>query len=96
MDISYDLLTSSSSGWKDGLHWLEDLESWSLVYEAEHMTPSASNAKLAQATLNVALTNVPAKIRPLGTQIAATLFEPRLRQAMMYVFIPPFPLSLFP
>lgn len=85
MEIPYGALNSSKLGWRDGLHWLEELEEWSLAYEKEHMVPAAVNAKLASSTLDIALFNVPFKLRGVGRKLAATLLESRLRRAMVYV-----------
>jgi hypothetical protein len=87
MDIPYDALKSSKDGWRDGLHWVEEIEEWSLAYERDHMVPAASNAKLAESTLDVALTNVPARLRGGARKLAITLLEPQLRKAMMFVRI---------
>jgi hypothetical protein len=85
MNISYDKLPSASSGWKDGFHWLEELEAWSLAYEAKNMVPAESNATLARGTFDIALFNVPAFLKPYGYSVASCLLEPRLQAAMKYV-----------
>lgn len=85
MDITYEPLASSKIGWHDGLHWLEEVEAWSLQYEREKMVPAETNAKLARATFDIALFNMPASLKPMGYSFASSLLEPRLRRAMMYV-----------
>jgi hypothetical protein len=85
MNISYDRLPSVSSGWKDGVHWLEELEALSLAYEAKNMVPADSNATLARGTFDIALFNVPASLKPYGYSVASCLLEPRLQAAMKYV-----------
>jgi hypothetical protein len=82
MKISYDRLPSASSGWKDGFHWLEELEAWSLAYEACNMVSAESNATLAQSTFDIALFNMPAFLKPHGYSVASCLLEPRLQAAM--------------
>jgi hypothetical protein len=37
-----------------------------MEYEAQHMVPSETNAKLGRATFDVALFNVPAVLKPYG------------------------------
>jgi hypothetical protein len=83
MHISYTPLASGQPGWTDGLHWLEELEAWSLAYETEKMVPAEANAKLARATFDIALFKVPASLKPFGYKLATCLLEPRLRTAMM-------------
>jgi hypothetical protein len=83
MEISYVPLASSKAGWRDGLHWLEELEVWSLAYEIVKMVPAEANAKLARSTFDIALFNLPASLKPPGYKMASCLLEPRLRTAMM-------------
>ncbi|KAJ9615189.1 hypothetical protein H2200_001263 [Cladophialophora chaetospira] len=83
MDIPYDALPSSRSGWQDGLHWLEKLDAWSKVYEEEHTVPYEHNKTLALATIEIGLTNVPRKFHGIGLTFVSTLLDPRLRRAMM-------------
>ncbi|KAF2807423.1 uncharacterized protein BDZ99DRAFT_421450 [Mytilinidion resinicola] len=80
MNISYQSLTSSE--WQDGFHWLEELETWSLRYEMQKMVPDDANARLARATFDIALFNLPKSFKPLGYKIASSLLEPRLLKAM--------------
>jgi hypothetical protein len=89
MDISYDRLASSGSGWRDGLHWLEEVEAWSLTYEKGNMVPAESNETLARATFDIALFNFPGVLKPLGYHVATALLEPRLQTAMMLKAPPP-------
>ncbi|CAE6999693.1 hypothetical protein P3342_001071 [Pyrenophora teres f. teres] len=82
MEISYGGLPSASEGWRDGLHWLGELESWSLEYEMRCMVPAETNAVLARTTLGVALFNVPVCLRPSGVRMVSALLGTRLRRAM--------------
>lgn len=83
MSIPYTLLEHNKQGWTDGLHWLEDLEAWSLQYEKAYMVPAESNNKLARITLDLALYKLPSALHGIGCQYAAALLELRLRKAMM-------------
>ena len=82
MKISYDTLPSASQGWCDGLHWLEEVEAWSLAYEAQNMVLADTNATLGRGTFDVALFNVPFALKPFSFTVAHMLLEPRLRKAM--------------
>ncbi|CAN9466821.1 unnamed protein product [Alternaria alternata] len=82
MKILYDILPSAGQGWRDGLHWLEELEAWSLAYETRNMVPADTNATLARGTFDIALFNVPSILKPYGFTIASSLLEPRLQKAM--------------
>ncbi|KAF1832410.1 NAD(P)-binding protein [Decorospora gaudefroyi] len=82
MKISSHTLPSASKGWRDGLHWLEELEVWSAAYEAKSMLPSASNAALAKGTFDIGLFNLPRGLKPVAYGVAMLVLEPRLRTAM--------------
>lgn len=84
MDISYERLPSFPSGWANALEWMRELEAWSEGYEAENMMPEPLNRTVANATIIIGLTNVPSIFRPLVTQFAASLLNPRLRRAMLF------------
>lgn len=47
MLIEYDSLPSHSTGWKDGLHWLEEIWAWSEAYEERCMVPNQYNKTTA-------------------------------------------------
>lgn len=83
MSIPYTSLSSAKTGWSNGLHWLTELEAWSHAYEVQNMLPCSSNHKLALATIDIGLTNVPQFLKPLGLKFAAALLDQRLRKAMM-------------
>lgn len=88
MEIQYSVLPSSKIGWKDALHWLEELDAWSLEYEAIHMRPADSNARLAAGTMDILLYSVPMKLRGMAEAFVAVLLGERLRSAMKYARTP--------
>lgn len=55
MLIPYDVLPSSKFGWKDRLHWLEEVGAWSTRYEEEKMVYADTNSQLVNAHLEVIL-----------------------------------------
>ena len=83
MKIPFDVLPSHKPGWKDGLHWLEEVREWSLAYEALHMVPAITNKQLADSTMDVLLWYMPSILRETGRAFASLLMSDRLRAAMM-------------
>lgn len=83
--ISFVELPSSKSGWKDGLHWLEEIKEWSLRYEEINMVPAKTNSQLANSHLDLLFFGIPNDITYLGKKSVAVLLGDRLRRAMMYV-----------
>ena len=92
MEISYIDLPSSKPGWKDGLHWLEELKDWSLWYEEKFMIPATPNNQLANAYLDLLFVGMPTWLSKMGRTVVTVLTEPRLRTAMMYTDL----FNLFP
>ena len=83
MEIDMSELPSSKSGWQDGLHWLEEIETWSVAYEKQNMVPNEKNAKLANAHLDVIFFNLPIFMRAMAKVLVSVVVGERLRKAMM-------------
>ncbi|KAF3480136.1 uncharacterized protein GIQ15_05483 [Arthroderma uncinatum] len=84
MEIKYDKLPSAATGFRDGLHWLEEIEAWSRKYEIEYMVPDKHNHQTANETVALLLYNAPSFIHPIMWKGVIFLLEDRLRVAMMY------------
>jgi len=83
MEISYDCLPSSATGWKDGRYWLDELDVWSREYELSTMAPSAANAKAAAVATHLAAFTFPTAIlRKIARTSMSALLEPHQRHAM--------------
>ncbi|KAL9095927.1 MAG: hypothetical protein Q9165_001925 [Trypethelium subeluteriae] len=82
MQISYNALPSYKTGWRDGLHWLEEIEEWSLGYEAEKMVPADVNNRLAQAHITNLFYDLSPPNRVIPEKVVAVLVGERLRKAM--------------
>lgn len=83
MMISFDELPSQKSGWKDGLHWLEEVRDWSLAYETSHMIPAVTNKQLADSTMDILLWYMPTRFMVTARAVASLLMDDRQRKAMM-------------
>jgi ER-bound oxygenase mpaB/B'/Rubber oxygenase, catalytic domain len=83
MEIPFDVLPSSRSGWRNGLEWLDELSEWSSVYEQAHMVPATSNKRLAESTIDRMLWKLPVGMKAVGRNVAAALLEDKLREAML-------------
>jgi hypothetical protein len=85
LDISFAVLPSGPHGFKDGLHFLEELREWSVKYEMDYMKPTPQNKEVAEKTMDVLLYAVPKVLRPIGVNFASCVMDDRLREAMMYM-----------
>jgi len=84
MEISYNDLSAFETGWHDGIHWLDDIEQWSMNYEKRCMVPDDSNHLTANETTAILLWDLPESWIPAGRQVLSALMDDRLRNAMMY------------
>ncbi|KAK3634242.1 hypothetical protein LTR56_015449 [Elasticomyces elasticus] len=84
MDIPYTALRSNDSGWANGLHFLDELEEWSLGYEVGNMVSAETNKAVAKHTVDIALFNIPKALHALSFDLVSCLLEPRLRTAIMF------------
>ncbi|GLI82072.1 hypothetical protein PoHVEF18_010473 [Penicillium ochrochloron] len=53
LGISYEILPSGKAGFRDGIHWLEEIREWSLIYEVKHMKPHPRSKEIADRTIDV-------------------------------------------
>ena len=84
MGIEYSPLPSATSGWKDGLHWLEEISAWSRDYRLEHMQADPRNRIVASSAMEVVLGTTPPLLRPLARSCLLTALDDPLRSALMY------------
>ncbi|EGD98232.1 hypothetical protein TESG_05613 [Trichophyton tonsurans CBS 112818] len=74
MEIKYDKLPSASTGFRDGIHWLEEIDAWSREYERKCMVPDKNNHETANETVELLLYNAPKFLHPF---VARHLLLPR-------------------
>ena len=84
MGISYECLPSHAAGWRDGLAWLDEVDSWAENYEARVMVPDEMNHIVANETTDILLWDVPDSAKPAGRKVVSALMDARLRAAMIY------------
>ncbi|KAJ5950355.1 uncharacterized protein N7479_008768 [Penicillium vulpinum] len=84
LDISYEQLPSGKTGFRDGIHWLEEVEAWSEQYEAKCMVPHVKNRETADQTTAVLVYMLPQILHPVGLQFVSFMMDERLRKAMYF------------
>ncbi|EAW07745.1 uncharacterized protein ACLA_024610 [Aspergillus clavatus NRRL 1] len=89
LGISYEKLPSSKIGFRDGLHWLEEIMVWSDEYEVECMLPDIKNRETADQTTPVLVYMIPRPLQHIGLQFVSFMMDDRLREAMLYEAPPP-------
>lgn len=85
MNISFDKLESGKVGFRDGLHWLDEVLQWAEDYEEKNMVPHINNKITADETVLLLLWNIPPAMKGIGKNLVRALMDARLRAAMMYV-----------
>ncbi|OGM48026.1 hypothetical protein ABOM_002678 [Aspergillus bombycis] len=84
LEIDFTELPSAKTGFRDGLHFLEEMTEWSHRYEEQHMMPSPENKAVADKTMDVLVYALPAWLKGVGVNFASCMMDERLRVAMMY------------
>ncbi|OJD19093.1 hypothetical protein AJ78_00968 [Emergomyces pasteurianus Ep9510] len=84
MEISFEHLPSAKTGFKDGIHFFEELKAWSEDYEERAMVPNEWNRKNADQTVAVLLWDYPNFMKPVTRNMVLYMMDDRLREAMMY------------
>ena len=83
MSISYDQMPSSKTGWRNGLHWLKEMEQWTLHYEKEAVPPAESNVRLSHSSIDVLLYIFPFKsVKRAGKLVYSCLMSNQPRHAV--------------
>lgn len=82
LEITYEALPSHSQGWSDGLHWLDELDSWSQQYEEHHVEVSDFNVEVVNATRELVLCQIPKGLHGVVWGIVAIVLGPQVRRAM--------------
>jgi hypothetical protein len=89
MQIDYGALPSGQAGFRDGLHFYDELEAWKDAYEADKMVPDVKNYQTANETTKLLLLPLPGWAKGAGRNAVAAVMDPRLRRAVMYDDPPP-------
>lgn len=84
MEISYDVLPSSKTGWQDGLHWLSELGDWTENYEKRIMVPHDDNHATAECTTALLVSVLPKPLHTMARSLVISIMDERLRKAMIY------------
>ncbi|KAL4936640.1 hypothetical protein BDV06DRAFT_233243 [Aspergillus oleicola] len=84
LEVPYDALPSGKTGFRDGLHWLEEIMVWSDAYEERAMVPDAKNREVANQTTAVLLYMLPKPFHSFGLNFVSFMMDDRLRKAMLY------------
>jgi len=92
-DGTKDKESETIRGWRDGLHWMDELAAWAEQYEKENMLPADCNTLIADETVDLLLISLPSALKPFGKKAVAVLMDSRLRTAMQYP-APPTSLTL--
>lgn len=95
LGIGYEALPSGDSGFKDGLHWLEEIGNWSDSYEERCMIPHIKNRETADQTTAMLVYMLPKCLHHVGLNFISFMMDERLRRAMLYDPPPPLYTAIF-
>lgn len=84
MHISYEALPSHKTGWRDGLHFYHELDTWCKEYESQNLIPNNESHETALKTKELFLTTVPKFSHGLVTQVISAAMDDPLRESIMF------------
>ncbi|ERF70619.1 hypothetical protein EPUS_02485 [Endocarpon pusillum Z07020] len=77
MLIDYGNLPSAERGFRDGIHWLEEIWQWAEEYEIKHMVPNEKNHQTANETTALLLITIPDALKPMGKHAVSAMMDDR-------------------
>lgn len=72
-----------TGGFRDGLHWLDEITAWSQAYEARAMVPDQKNRDTADQTTAILTYMLPEPLKHIGLKFVSYMMDDRLRRAML-------------
>lgn len=84
MHISFEPLPSYKTGWKDGLHFYREMETWAKAYEEKYMVPDKNSHDTAVQTRTLLLSTQPDFVKPFLSKVVSAPLDDRLREAIMF------------
>ncbi|KAL8298988.1 hypothetical protein RB597_007558 [Gaeumannomyces tritici] len=84
MNIDLSPLPSATAGWRDGLHFYDELDGWARAYEERNMVPHDDNLAVAAHTRELYLRDFPPFLRGLGANLLAASMDERFRTAIKF------------
>ena len=84
MGISFEPLPSYSTGWKDGLHFYRELDTFAKEYERKYMVPNKDNYDTAVQTRQLLINTYPSFMKGVMTKAMSATLDERLREAILF------------
>lgn len=82
MEIPFSFLPSNQVGWRDGVHFAEEICEWTWAYEKEVAKPTGSTRTIGRRLVSLATCNVPVPLRGLVERVISTKVEDHIRISM--------------
>ncbi|TLS30766.1 hypothetical protein PpBr36_02239 [Pyricularia pennisetigena] len=84
MDIDFSPLPSAAAGFRDGLHFYDELCAWGKAYERAHMLPAQSNHDVAVHTVRLLQRDFPSLLHPVVENMVYSVFDDRFLAACRF------------
>ncbi|KAJ5362355.1 hypothetical protein N7541_003199 [Penicillium brevicompactum] len=94
MGIPFDKLASCKKGWKNGLHFANELQDWTLRYEQEVAKPTATNDQYVRVYVDSALSSLPAFVCIAVRQMLGASLDNVMRTSLCLEYPGPVYLTL--
>ncbi|TLD19958.1 hypothetical protein PspLS_09381 [Pyricularia sp. CBS 133598] len=84
MEIDFSPLPSAATGFRDGLHFYDELYAWSKAYERAQMLPAQSNYDVAVHTVNLIKGDFPSFLHPHVEHMVYSVFNDQFLAACKF------------
>ncbi|TLD15667.1 uncharacterized protein PgNI_02519 [Pyricularia grisea] len=84
MEIDFSPLPSAAAGFRDGLHFYDELYAWSKAYERSVMLPAQSNHDVAVHTVNLIQRDFPSLLHPVVEKMVYSVFNDQFLAACKF------------
>ena len=85
MEIPFINLPSHKDGWRDGIHFTEEIIAWTLQYERRVAEPTNATNEIGRQLINLATFHFPSTLKPFGERMIASRVEDYMQESMGYV-----------
>ncbi|KAM0226688.1 hypothetical protein ACHAP5_012339, partial [Fusarium lateritium] len=82
MDIPFKALPSSSTGWRDGMHFATELRDWTLRYETNVALPTETNDRYTRVYVDGAFPGLTPRLNVLLRKIIGSELDDVMRESL--------------
>lgn len=87
MGIPFEALPSSQAGWRDGMHFAQELAGWTIQYESEVAVPTSTNDQYVRVYVDSAASALPKAVCVFLRKVIGYELDETMRASLGYVLV---------